>query len=395
MVKRLYKNKAGNNMSAKKIETNNNLKKFQVIKENFVKSQITSFEKDKLNPRLNLIKSDKRKKGKKRNFNSYKNEENNKEIKNVEKQENDKLNPILNTSKKNHETMKKINRVRNESETQIEKNKTNQKIESKNKSSKNNENSNSKNSSKNENSNYSRIVNNSSKNNITEKEVIKSELSKDDSFDLELQIDKNMILNNKQIWAKHLEMDLSIEYDNFILLYENFKSINSLKKNNFSLLVDIVIKLTNFIKNSNECVEVYKDNIEKDYIYKKWNISLFKGYYDDVWKRKENISNYKKRYNPIIEKSIENQWNSILRFINWEKKFKYDDEYNYFWYLWFLPNKLISIWLAKLNSLTLTSNWWVKLMMEWEEYWIEILRSGGIKNWMRTFIIDDNKKEEI
>ena len=395
MVKRLYKNKAGNNMSAKKIETNNNLKKFQVIKENFAKSQITSFEKDKLNPRINLIKSEKRKKGKKINFNSYKKEENDKQIKTVEKQENDKLNPILNKLKKNHETMKKINRFRKQSETQIEKNKTKQKIESKNKSSENNENSNSKNSSKNENSNYSKTVNNSSKKNITEKEVIKSELSKDDSFDLELQIDKTMILNNKQIWAKHLEMDLSIEYDNFILLYENFKSINSLKKNNFSLLVDIVIKLTNFIKNSNECVEVYKGSIEKDYIYKKWNISLFKGYYDDVWKRKENISNYKKRYNPIIEKSIENQWNSILRFINWEKKFKYDDEYNYFWYLWFLPNKLISIWLAKLNSLNLTSNWWIKLMMEWEEYWIEILRSGGIKNWMRTFIIDDNKKEDI
>ena len=52
----------------------------------------------------------------------------------------------------------------------------------------------------------------------------------------------------------------------------------------------------------------------------------------------------------------------------------------------YLPNKLLSIWLTNLNALTSTSNWWVKLMMEWEEFWIEILRSGGIKNWMRTFI---------
>ncbi len=52
----------------------------------------------------------------------------------------------------------------------------------------------------------------------------------------------------------------------------------------------------------------------------------------------------------------------------------------------YLPNKLLSIWLANLNALTSTSNWWIKLMMKWEEFWIEILRSGGIKNWMRTFI---------
>ncbi len=312
----------------------------------------------------------------------------------MDKRKKEELNPILNQLKKHDAKMKKINKIMNKNGKPMEKNKTNKKIQSKNKSNKNNPKNDGENISSNENINYSLKDKNSFTKNIVGEDELKAELDKDESFDLEFQIDKHMILNNKQIWAKHLEMDLSIDYDNFMLVYENFNSINSLKKNNFYLLVEIIIKLANLIKNSNECVEIYKGSIEKDFIYKKWNISLFKGYYNDAWKRKENISNYKKRYNPVIERSLENQWNSILRFINWDKKFKYDNKYNYFWYLWFLPNKLLSIWLGNLNALTSISNWWVKLMMEWEEYWIEILRSGGIKNWMRTFITDDNDIED-
>ena len=313
----------------------------------------------------------------------------------MDKQKIEGLNPILNELKKIHEKMKEKNKIMSKNGTTMEKNKANKTKQSKYKSNKNNEKDDAKNISAKENSNYSQTDKNSFKNKIVGEEELKVEFDKNDSFDLEFQIDKDMILNNKQIWAKHLEMDLSIDYDTFMLLYENFNSINFLKKNNFYLLIEIIMKLANLIKNSNECVEVYKGSIEKDFIYKKWNISLFKGYYDDVWKRKENISNYKKRYNPVIERSLENQWNSILRFINWDKKFKYDNKYNYFWYLWFLPNKLLSIWLANLNALTSTSNWWVKLMIKWEEYWIEILRAGGIKNRMRTFIADDNDIEDF
>ena len=212
-------------------------------------------------------------------------------------------------------------------------------------------------------------------------------------FDLEFFQDNNIIMNNKKVWSKHLEVDLSVYSENFILFYENFRAINSLRKNNFNVLIDIITKLINIIKNSDETIEIYKGSNEKDFIYKKWNINLFKDYYDDVWRRKENISNYKKRNNEAIEHYFENHWKSILNFIGFDKKLKYEDDKNYFWFLWFLPNKLLIIWLAALNSLELGNNWWVKLLMEWEEYFIEILRSGGIKNWLLTFAQDEREKE--
>lgn len=84
---------------------------------------------------------------------------------------------------------------------------------------------------------------------------------------------------------------------------------------------------------------------------------------------------------------------SILNFIGFDKKLKYEDDKNYFWFLWFLPNKLLIIWLAALNCLELGNNWWVKLLMEWEEYFIEILRSEGIKNWLLTFVKDERETE--
>lgn len=200
-----------------------------------------------------------------------------------------------------------------------------------------------------------------------------------------------IIMNNKSIWCKHLEIDISLDPNNFILFSENFKAINSIKKNNFEVLTDIIIKLANLITNRDEDINIYKGNIEKELIYRKWNIILFKGYYKDIWKRKSNISNYKKRNNVQIEKLLKNQWKIILNFIGWDKDLNYDNIYNYFWFIWFLPNKLLIIWLSKLNSLSITDNWWVKLLIEWEEFWIEILRSGGIKNWIRNFI----KEEEI
>lgn len=220
-----------------------------------------------------------------------------------------------------------------------------------------------------------------------------TELKNDMSFDLEFSNDNNIIVNNKEAWCKHLEIDGSINYDYFILLFENFKTINSLNKNNFELLADIIIKLGNLIKNTNESIDIYKGSTEKELIYKKWNIKLFGGYYDDVWKRRENISNYKKRNNKRIKKCFKNQWKIILNFIGWGKELEFENIYNYFWFVWFLPNKLLIIWLAKLNSMSIGDNWWVKLLMEWEEYWIEILRSGGIKNWLKNFIEEDKTKK--
>ena len=132
----------------------------------------------------------------------------------MDKREKEELNPILNELKKHHAKMKKINKIMNKNGKPMEKNKINKKIQSKNKSNKNNPKNDAENISSIENTNYSLNDKNSFTKNIIGEDELKAELDKDESFDLEFQIDKDMILNNKQIWAKHLEMDLSIEYDN-------------------------------------------------------------------------------------------------------------------------------------------------------------------------------------
>ena len=230
MVKQSNKNKIGNIILSKKIEANKKKENVQNIKKNNSKRFIITIGKYKTNSKGSLTKSEKRKDGEKIPFNSQKTEENAKEIKNFDKQKIDELNPILKELKKNHEKMKEKNKIMSKNGTIMEKNKANKTKQSKYKSNKNNEKDDEKNISMKQNSNYSQTDKNSFKNNVVGEEELKVELDKDDSFDLEFQIDKDMILNNKQIWAKHLEMDLSIDYDSFMLLYENFNSINSLKK---------------------------------------------------------------------------------------------------------------------------------------------------------------------
>ena len=50
-------------------------------------------------------------------------------------------------------------------------------------------------------------------------------------------------------------------------------------------------------------------------------------------KRNKIFRTIKKRYNRVIDRNLENQWNLILRFINLDRKIKYDNKYNYFIYL--------------------------------------------------------------
>ena len=68
---------------------------------------------------------------------------------------------------------------------------------------------------------------------------------------------------------------------------------------------------------------------------------------------------------------------------------KYENIYDYWWFIWYLPNQLLIIWLSKLDLITYRSNWWVGLLNDWRQYWFEILRSRGIKNWLMNFISED------
>ena len=64
--------------------------------------------------------------------------------------------------------------------------------------------------------------------------------------------------------------------------------------------------------------------------------------------------------------------------------------WNYIWYLWFLPKKLLILWYARINISEKNDCWWIVLLKEWFNYFMEILRVGNIKKWIIDFI---GKKE--
>lgn len=207
------------------------------------------------------------------------------------------------------------------------------------------------------------------------------------SFNLNNNNDFQFLNDNKNIWYNYLKIDEDYKKDQFESIYTRILEIALQKKNNVSLLCEIISKIGFFI----ESKEI-KDNSGKidstEVVADKWSLNQFEGYYEDVFKRKSNISNYKNRNTSTIEKLYETKWRDILDFLGFHKQLKFEDIWDYWWYVWYLPNKLLIIWLAKLDSITFENSWWIQLINEWKQYWYEILRSKGIKNWLITFVND-------
>lgn len=135
--------------------------------------------------------------------------------------------------------------------------------------------------------------------------------------------------------------------------------------------------------NDFDCNEYDDEDIS---ISDKWLLSQFKGYYFEVFKRRGNISNYKIRKKEIIENICDKQWKRILYFLGFKNNLKYENIYDYWWFIWYLPNQLLIIQHAKLELTNSKNDWWIILLKDWKRYWIEILRNKGIKNWLVSFI---------
>lgn len=208
------------------------------------------------------------------------------------------------------------------------------------------------------------------------------------SLELEQNFDFHFLTKNKETWCKYLNLN----EEQFISLFNRIIEIVSQKKNNIVLLNELISKLGILIdsqKNIEDAGGFSSDKVIADI----WLLDQFNGYYTDVFKRKHNISNYKIRYGDIIKNVIDIKWRNILFFLGFKKEYRFENIYDYWWFLWFLPKRLLIIWIAKIDIIKAEDIWWIKLLFEWKEYIFEILRRKGIKNWLMTFVEDDKNND--
>ena len=199
---------------------------------------------------------------------------------------------------------------------------------------------------------------------------------------IEQQDEFKFMIINKIAWCKYL----NIEEEQFEILYSKILEIFNQKRTSIYLLTELIHNIGYTIHKN---LENTKNISDGKVISEIWNINQFTGYYKDIIKRKNNITNYKNRYKNYIKKSIDEKWKNILYFMGISQELKYENLFDYFWYLWHLPKELIIIWLAKSELSKLDKKWNEKLINEWKKFIFEVLRSKGIKNWIISFVEDE------
>ena len=199
---------------------------------------------------------------------------------------------------------------------------------------------------------------------------------------IEQQDEFKFMIINKIAWCKYL----NIEEEQFEILYSRILEIFNQKRTSIYLLTELIHNIGYTIHKN---LENTKNISDGKVISEIWNINQFTGYYKDIIKRKNNITNYKNRYKNYIKKSIDEKWKNILYFMGISQELKYENLFDYFWYLWHLPKELIIIWLAKSELSKLDKKWNEKLINEWKKFIFEVLRSKGIKNWIISFVEDE------
>lgn len=216
-------------------------------------------------------------------------------------------------------------------------------------------------------------------------------LIEEKNLELSKSIDFHFLLDNKKIWTRYLNLDCKNDKNSFHYFYEKVIDISKLHNNNIKLLFEILLKIDNLIKSYESKIHAEIELDNKTKIYDKWHIYLFKDYSLDFWKRKSNISNYKKRYNNNIQNICEGKLQRIMNCLGWYYELENESFLNYFWFLWFLPNELLLIWASKLFLIEKNDSWWLKLIYDWKQYWIEILRNKGIKSWIKSFVKNNDE----
>lgn len=201
------------------------------------------------------------------------------------------------------------------------------------------------------------------------------------------------LLENKKNWQIYFDFFDEKNEKKWYNLSELASQFLKTKKTEIDILIELVLTLDKIRRNSNFTNKsLPNENYDKP-IAKIWNLSDFDGNYSDAWKKYNIGPQYKKRYTQKFKKSIAKNWENILYFIGFSFILRNENIWDYLWYLFYLPKRLLILWLARLNIIDKNDYWWLLLLKEWKSFYYEILRSKNIKNWLDIFSDMENESK--
>lgn len=211
------------------------------------------------------------------------------------------------------------------------------------------------------------------------------------SLDLnDSKLELSFLKDNEKNWLNYFDLLEKKDIPKWNRLNKYAAEILTKDEKEADILVNLILKIDEVREKSKYGEIKEKFTFYEIPIYDIWNIKDFNNYSEECWKKYKFVSTYKVRYTAKYKKLLFKSWENILCYMGFNFIMEGENIWNYIWYLWFLPKKLLILWYARINISEKNDCWWIALLKEWFNYFMEILRVGNIKKWIIDFI---GKKE--
>lgn len=209
--------------------------------------------------------------------------------------------------------------------------------------------------------------------------------------------DFKFLIDKKNKWLIYFDLNEKKDYNKWLNLNEYASQMLYIKKNEIDILIDLVIILDQKRKTSKFCEHQIPSYYNNQLVAEIWNLTDFDGNKSDAWKKYKIAPQYKRRYTKKFKVTISKNWENIMYCMGFSFKFKNESIWKYLWYLYYLPKRLLILWLVKLTIIEQNDYWWLVLLKQWKSFFFEILRCQNIKNWLDIFlnINDEENKSYI
>lgn len=211
------------------------------------------------------------------------------------------------------------------------------------------------------------------------------------------KVDFSFIKDNEKKWINYFDLSEIKDINRWSRLFQYAAEILTKDDKEVDILINLILKIDEIRKNSKYGEIKEKFTLYEIPIYDIWNINDFYNYFDECWNKYKFSSTYKTRYTEKYKKLLFKSWENILCFMGFHFIMDGENIWNYIWYLWILPKKLLILWYSRINLCEKNDFWWIVLLKEWFNYFMEILRVGSIKKWINDFIgvkENDNVKKK-
>ena len=201
---------------------------------------------------------------------------------------------------------------------------------------------------------------------------------------------KFLILKKKD-WMNYLDLQ---DEKRWCIVNELVNQFLKSKKTEIDILIELIVLIDMERRLSKFSNKELDEQFFEEPVAEIWNLNDFNGFISEGWQKYNIGFQYKKRYTEKFKKSININWENILYFIGFSFKLKNENIWDYLWFLFYLPKRLLILWLARLNVIENDDHWWIFLLKEWKSFFFEVLRCKGIKNWLSIFIPQNDYKND-